>query len=1097
MKTNIDVHLLWFSSTSDVVPKRSHVLYFQDGLSFDKSGAAGRFKKPSSIQKSKDAQAKSTEVIDLTYGDAFDDDDFDDDMDDTFFDTVEGHLDVPKDTPRAQHNSHGPSQAPKNTNQSSVNEESRLNEPELRSPAKRASITAPPPSKRKQTSPPSFAEGDLIKTNRIQKIMIELLTTKVALMAEMNANLVSKNLSENDKISRNEAIQYRIQNSIDVQLSRRKEQLALMDTVTEKAEAEEQIPATALESVKAPVLTKVIKSSSSATSSLKPSRDVPDLILEESEPEQNVVEVESCPSIRSDSFSRMLDGAPEKDDSDLLLTPEEERDEVMNTQDRAFLDDALDDAFSDGDFEPDTLDDSGHESIDETSTAFAPPLESVLENEENIVESQLILLDPEDWSELENRLDPPRSFEEPLDNFNDEREIYMVYLQDEDDDVENLAPILLTHQPINIAPKMEPLSQDMEITLDSLLYPWSSEVREKLKNVFHLSSFRSNQEEAINATLRGKDTFVLMPTGGGKSLCYQLPAVVQSGETHGTTIVISPLISLMQDQVHHLKEKGIRAEYINLKASTDERRSTFNLFNNGLLDLVYLSPEMILASNQARNTISRLYQQNKLARVVVDEAHCVSSWGHDFRPDYQELRFFKETFPDIPMMALTATANDHVRLDIVHNLRMNEPEFFKQSFNRTNLFYQLVPKGKHYIEDIRNLITSRYTNKTGIIYCHSKYACEQISAQLQNYGIAAAFYHAGMNPEERLEVQTQWQQDKVKVICATIAFGMGIDKPDVRYVIHATLPRTLEGYYQETGRAGRDGKDLDCILFYSYTDARLLILLINRDKDLDRASKENHMNKLKQVIQYCENKTDCRRQQVLQYFNEVFDRKDCLKKCDNCVSENTSASVSKDITEHAKNIIQMIQLMQSENVTLIYCQDVYRGSRSSKIVAAGHDRLEFHGRGRDLDRQFLQRVFFHLITLQLVVEYPILNKAGFASNYVRVDAVKCRGILNGTARITMSVAGKETPDKFTACFVGNSAGFTTAGRMYSGTSNSGSSRASGRNEGSASGGRKGSKSRQPGKSSKGRSSQKSKSSGVRAMKLAIGKPRKGRRAKAH
>ncbi|ODQ83020.1 hypothetical protein BABINDRAFT_19243, partial [Babjeviella inositovora NRRL Y-12698] len=541
----------------------------------------------------------------------------------------------------------------------------------------------------------------------------------------------------------------------------------------------------------------------------------------------------------------------------------------------------------------------------------------------------------------------------------------------------------------------------VESSPDSGTHPWSHDVKSVLTNVFKLDSFRSNQEEAVNATLAGHDVFVLMPTGGGKSLCYQLPALVETGWTKGTTIVISPLISLMQDQVQHLLDRNIKAGMVNSKATSEERSHMFNLFVQGFLQLIYLSPEMITASGQTRNAIDRLYRDKKLARIVVDEAHCVSSWGHDFRPDYTMLGTFKEKYPDIPLMALTATANEHVQMDIRHNLRMNNPKFFKQSFNRTNLFYELVTKTTAHMDHISRLVSSKYRGATGIIYCHLKNSCEQTAERLVGDGIKAAWYHAGMSPEDRLEIQHQWQKGIVQVICATIAFGMGIDKPDVRFVMHLTIPRTLEGYYQETGRAGRDGQHSDCIMYYSYKDARTLQSMISRDKDLDIAGKQKHLDKLRQVVQYCENTTDCRRKQVLQYFNETFDRKLCKRQCDNCRKGASGSVVERDVTEQAQQIIRLVQEVQRSRVTLIYCQDLFKGSRSAKATQAGHDRAACYGAGKEIDKRDIERICFHLISEAVLQEYPVLTGAGFSANYIRAGPA-ARLVLTGKKKILIS-----------------------------------------------------------------------------------------------
>lgn len=513
--------------------------------------------------------------------------------------------------------------------------------------------------------------------------------------------------------------------------------------------------------------------------------------------------------------------------------------------------------------------------------------------------------------------------------------------------------------------------------------PFIKEVYSILQSTFNLLSFRPNQLEAVTATLQGKDTFVLMPTGGGKSLCYQLPALVTSGRTRGTTIVISPLISLMQDQVQHLLDKNIRAGMVSSKGTASERKQTVELFRSGQLDLVYLSPEMVNASLQIQNIISRLNSNQQLARIVVDEAHCVSSWGHDFRPDYKGMNMFKQQYPNIPLMALTATANEKVRMDIIHHLNMTEPVLLKQSFNRTNLFYEIKRKNGNYLEWIRDYIVAKYAHNTGIIYCHSKQLCEQTSEKLNMWGLKTSFYHAGMGPTERFDIQKKWQDGSVKIICATIAFGMGIDKPDVRFVIHLFIPRSLEGYYQETGRAGRDGKPSECIMFYSYKDARSLQSMIQRDSDLDRESRENHLNKLRQVVQYCENTTDCRRKQVLHYFNEHFDPLQCSKKCDNCANSDTVTSVERDITLFAKDIILLVLEIQRDKVTVLLCQDIFKGLNSSKITKPGYNRSPYHGKGKTLDKLEIERIFFHLLSENCLEEYSVM-RAGFASNYVRV-----------------------------------------------------------------------------------------------------------------
>jgi bloom syndrome protein len=530
-----------------------------------------------------------------------------------------------------------------------------------------------------------------------------------------------------------------------------------------------------------------------------------------------------------------------------------------------------------------------------------------------------------------------------------------------------------------------------------------NDVYTTLNNVFKLKSFRQNQLRAISSLLQGKDVFVLMPTGGGKSLCYQLPALIQTGKTKGTTVVISPLISLMQDQVQHLLDKNIKAAMISSKATQDNNKNSLNLFRDGLLQLVYLSPEMANKSANVQRIITKLYENNQLARVVIDEAHCLSSWGHDFRPDYKGMSVFKEKYPSVPLMALTATANEKVRMDIVHHLKMNNPVLLKQSFNRSNLYYEIKLKDSTHLEWVKDYVLGKQRGKTGIIYCNTKQLCELTSEKLNAAGLKTSYYHAGMSSQERSTVQSMWQTGKLQLICATIAFGMGIDKADVRYVIHLCLPRTLEGYYQETGRAGRDGKHSDCIMFYSYRDARQIQSMIQRDEELTEEGKENHMEKLRQVVQYCSNTTDCRRKQVLHYFNENFDVQQCNKQCDNCKNNLNISVVLKDCTEYSRDILNLVQTIQHERVTVLQCQDIFKGSRSNKIIKMGHHNNPYHGKGKDLEKTDIERIFLDLLFGNYLNEYYIM-RAGFASTYVQLGK-NADSILKGQQKIKIQFSG--------------------------------------------------------------------------------------------
>uniref|UniRef100_A0A452E3H5 RecQ-like DNA helicase BLM n=1 Tax=Capra hircus TaxID=9925 RepID=A0A452E3H5_CAPHI len=364
----------------------------------------------------------------------------------------------------------------------------------------------------------------------------------------------------------------------------------------------------------------------------------------------------------------------------------------------------------------------------------------------------------------------------------------------------------------------------------SLNFAHTKEMMKIFHKKFGLHNFRTNQLEAINAALLGEDCFILMPTGGGKSLCYQLPACVSPG----VTIVISPLRSLIVDQVQKLTSLDIPATYLTGDKTDSEATSIYLQLSkkDPIIKLLYVTPEKVCASNRLISTLENLYERGLLARFVIDEAHCVSQWGHDFRPDYKRMNILRQKFPSVPVMALTATANPRVQKDILTQLKILRPQVFSMSFNRHNLKYYVLPKKpKKVAFDCLEWIRKHHPHDSGIIYCLSRRECDTMAETLQNDGLAALAYHAGLSDSARDEVQHKWiNQDGCQVICATIAFGMGIDKPDVRFVIHASLPKSVEGYYQESGRAGRDGEISHCILFYNYHDVTRLKRLILRSK---------------------------------------------------------------------------------------------------------------------------------------------------------------------------------------------------------------------------------------------------------------------------
>ncbi|KIX03750.1 uncharacterized protein Z518_07303 [Rhinocladiella mackenziei CBS 650.93] len=564
-----------------------------------------------------------------------------------------------------------------------------------------------------------------------------------------------------------------------------------------------------------------------------------------------------------------------------------------------------------------------------------------------------------------------------------------------------------------ISPKKQISTQGTLSNSAVMQHPWSKDVASALRKRFHLHGFRHNQLEAINATLSGKDAFVLMPTGGGKSLCYQLPSIVQSGRTHGVTVVVSPLLSLMQDQVDHLQKLNIQAYLVNGDTTSEHRRYVFTALRASkpeeYIQLLYVTPEMLSKSQAMCQTLQDLYRRGLLARIVIDEAHCVSQWGHDFRPDYKALGEVRSQFKDVPVMALTATATENVKIDVMHNLGMDNSEVFTQSFNRPNLTYEVRHKGKSYevLDSIAQTIKSSYRGQAGIVYCLSRKNCEQVAKQLRDkYKIHARHYHAGLTSEERVDIQKRWQAGEFNVIVATIAFGMGIDKPDVRFVIHHTIPKSLEGYYQETGRAGRDGKKSGCYLYYGYGDTTSLKRMIE-EGDGKWEQKERQKQLLRNVVQFCENRSDCRRVQVLAYFNEHFRREECQNGCDNCNS--TSAFETHDFSEHARNAIQLVKKIHHDKVTVLHCVDIYRGGKNKKMSELKHDELDEYGLGADLARGDVERLFYRLITEDALAQDNKVNNSGFAVQYIKLGP-KCDDFERGRRplklQILTSPAGK-------------------------------------------------------------------------------------------
>ncbi len=477
-----------------------------------------------------------------------------------------------------------------------------------------------------------------------------------------------------------------------------------------------------------------------------------------------------------------------------------------------------------------------------------------------------------------------------------------------------------------------------------------------LKTHFGFDQFRPLQEEIIGCVMSQRDAFVLMPTGAGKSLCFQLPAL----KLPGVTLVISPLIALMKDQVDALKADGIPAEFINSTLTRAEIAGVQTEALRGNLKILYVAPERLTMPE-----FQYFLQKITVSLIAIDESHCISEWGHDFRPDYRNLKMLRNLFPAVPVMALTATATQKVREDIIGQLSLQKAKIFTSSFNRPNLSYAVLPKKNSYDQLITLL--REHQNEAAIIYCFSRKDTEHLAADLRQEGFRALAYHAGLESDERRTNQEKFIRDEAQIIVATIAFGMGIDKPDVRLVIHYHLPKSIEGYYQETGRAGRDGLPSQCLLFYSPADAMKQQYFIRQIED--EAERKNAYQKLDQMVDYCELAT-CRRYHLLSYFGENHHQEKC-DGCDICLSPQEEI----DATIISQKIISAI-IRTGQRFGINYIIDVLLGAKNKKVIESDHHNLSVYGIVDDFSKEDLRRIISQLVSRKLIVKcgdaYPIL-----------------------------------------------------------------------------------------------------------------------------